>query len=96
MSEQEHLDRLLRKAMTAVPAPTLSPAFDKHLSRRLRSQGLNATSRLVLACYGTMALAVSVWTMRMASMDWSLIAIAVLVPLVLVATVQYRGLLRAR
>ena len=94
MSEQESVDRLLRTTMAAAPLPALSPGFDKQLSRRLRSNKLNAASRLVLACYGATALMVSVWTMRMASIDWSIIAIAVMVPLVLVAFVQPRRVWR--
>lgn len=95
MSEQEHVDRLLHKAMTAVPRPTLSPGFDRQLSRRLRSHRLSATGRVLLAGYVVVALAVSVWTMRMASIDWSLIAIAVLAPIVLIAIARRRGLGRA-
>ena len=94
MSEQEKIDHLLHTVMSAVPPPTLSPGFDRKVSRRLRSSRLSATGRLVLSAYIVVATGVSVWTMRIAAIDWNLIAIAVLVPLVLVATVRRRGALR--
>jgi hypothetical protein len=83
------MDRLLREAMAA-GEPRLSPAFDARLARRLRPRRLSSTGRLVMTVYTVAALVVSVWTMRSASLDWSVVAAAVLVPLAVVAIVHRR------
>lgn len=56
------------------------------------NSALRPGGRLALAGYALAALAVSIWAMRSQSMEWTLIVTAVVVPLLIVATL-YRRLL---
>ena len=91
MSEQEKMDRLLREAMSS-PPPTLSPGFNERLLKRARPRRLRPGGRLVLAGYALAALAVSIWAMRSQSIEWTLIVAAVVVPLLIIATLYRRYL----
>lgn len=91
MSEQEHLDRLLRESMAA-PAPRLSSGFDQKLQRRLHTRQLGAGARWTLILYALLSLAASVWLMRHEAIDWTLVAVAVLAPLAAAAVVFARRL----
>lgn len=84
MSEHEHVDRLLAQALSA-PVPALSPDFDRRLAARRRGRQLTPRGRRVLASYAAVALVLSIWTMRQASIEWTLVGAAILIPLVLVA-----------
>lgn len=95
MSEQEKMDQWLRQAMSAELPPTVSPGFDDRLAKRLRPRRLHPSGRLVLACYALVALTISVWAMRSQSIEWSLVAISIAVPLVVTATVYRRRLFTA-
>jgi hypothetical protein len=88
MNEQEGMDRFLREAMAGDP-PRLSTDFDARLARSLRRRAVNSKGRQLIAAYAVAALTSSVLVMRSASLHWSLIAIALLVPLAVVAT-MYR------
>jgi hypothetical protein len=81
--DQEKMDALLRQSMAQTPVPTLSPGFDRKLEKRLRTPaGLGFRARLTLALYAVAALVLSVWIMRYEAVDWSLVILAVVVPLV--------------
>jgi hypothetical protein len=88
MSEQEQVDLWLRDAMRG-DVPRLSAAFDARLEKRLRPRRLTATGRIVMAAYVLAALLVSVWALRGAALDWSLVAV-VLLPIAVVASVYSR------
>jgi hypothetical protein len=88
MNEQERVDPWLRDAMSG-SAPRLSAAFDARLERRLRLRRLTATGRIVMAAYVLAALLVSLWVMRNAALDWTLVA-AVLLPSAVAASVYGR------
>ena len=92
MTEDERMDQLLRRAMATEP-PELRSDFDAQLARRLRPKGLGRAGRLLLAAYALVALAVTVWVMRSVSLDWTLVAAAV-VPVAIVAAL-YPWRLRA-
>jgi hypothetical protein len=87
MTDDERMDLLLRRAMSAGP-PEPPSDFDARLARRLRARGLGRTGRLLLAAYALVALGVTVWVMRGASLDWTLVAAAV-AP-VAIAAAMYR------
>jgi hypothetical protein len=89
--DQEKIDQLLREAMSA-PPPALSPGFDERLLKRARPRRLRPEGRLVLASYALAALAVSVWAMRSQSIEWTLIVTAVVVPILIIATLYRRHL----
>ena len=91
MSEQETMDRLLRESMAADAPPSLSPAFERRLAKRLRRRTLDSKGRLVMALYSLIALAVSVWTMRRGPFGWVPTAVAILVPLAIAAAATYRA-----
>ncbi len=88
MNEQEKVDQWLRDAMSGA-APQVSAAFDARLERRLRPRRLTATGRIVMAAYVLAALLVSLWVMRNAALDWTLVA-AVLLPSAVAASVYGR------
>jgi uncharacterized membrane protein YfcA len=81
------VDQWLRDAMSG-STPRLSAAFDARLERRLRPRRLTATGRLVMAAYVLAALLVSLWALRNAALDWSLVA--VLLPCAVIADVYGR------
>lgn len=83
MSEHEQIDRVLSEAMSG-PVPALSPEFDRRLAAGVRGRRVGPRGRLVLGSYAALALVVSLWTMRQASVEWSMIAAATLIPLVVV------------
>lgn len=86
MSEQDHMDRLLSQMLSA-PVPTLSSDFDRALATQLQPPRLSGQGRLALALYAVLAIVASVWTMREASIAWSMVAASAVVPLVMVAVV---------
>jgi hypothetical protein len=96
MSEPDDMDRLLSRALST-PVPELPAGFDRRLMRQVRPRRLGAQGRVALALYGLPAIAISVWTMRVEAIEWTLVAAAVVVPVALVAMVlrQY-GLRPAR
>jgi hypothetical protein len=85
------MERLLREAMSA-PPPALSAGFDERILRRARPRRLGPGGRLVLAGYALAALAVSIWAMRSQSIGWIVIVAAVVVPLLIIATIYRRHL----
>jgi hypothetical protein len=84
MNEQDNVDRWLREAMSG-EVPRLSSAFDARLERRLRPQRLTAAGRIVMAAYVLAAVLVSVWALRGAALDWTLV-VAVLLPSAIAAS----------
>lgn len=90
MFEQERMDEMLRQSMARVPMPTLSAKFDNQLQRRIHPQRLSPGKRLVLALYTVVALVISVWLMRLESIDWLIVVMAVAAPLAVVCAVRYR------
>lgn len=96
MSEQETMDELLRRSMSAVPPPSLSRGFEQRLARQIRPRRLGAPARRLLALYALITLVASVWVMRNQAIDWSLIVAAVVVPLTILAVVQRRYLMREK
>ena len=81
--DQEQMDALLRQTMARTPVPSLSSHFDRKLEKRLRTPArLSFRARLTLAVYALAALVLSVWLMRHESIEWSLVILAVLAPLV--------------
>jgi len=81
--DQDQMDARLRQTMAQIPVPTLSPGFDRKLAKRLsQTARLGSRARLMLALYALAALIFSVWIMRRESIDWSLVILAVVVPLV--------------
>ena len=91
MSEQDGMDRLLSQSLSA-PVPTLSPDFDRRVLRQARPRRLSRPSIRALACYAAFALAISIWTMRWADIEWPLVAASAVVPVVVVATAFRRDL----
>lgn len=87
MSEQESMDSLLRDTLGSAPSPHLSPAFDRRLKQRLRRRRLNPAGRWLMSAYLLAAPAVSLAVMRSQALDWSLITIAMLAPLLALAAV---------
>ena len=85
MTDDERMDQQLRQAM-AIEPPELPSDFDARLTKRLRPRGLGRAGRLLLAAYALVALGVTVWVMRSVSLDWTLVAAAV-VPVAIVAAV---------
>jgi len=81
------MDRLLRRSMAA-PVPSLPPDFDQRVMRELRKpQPLDRYRRILLAGYGLTSVAASVLIMRSQGLDWGPIALMILGPLALLATV---------
>ena len=93
MPEQDHMDRLLSRALSS-PVPALSTDFEQQLTQRLRPRRLSAQRRVALILYGVSAIVTSVWTMRLASIEWSMVAASVVVPLIVVAVVFRHYVLR--
>ncbi len=91
MSEQERIDGMLSQLLSG-PVPSLSPAFDRRLLRKVRRHRLSGAGRLALACYGAATLAISVVVMRQMGIGWDLITASAVVPLVMVAIVLRRRL----
>ena len=89
MSEQDQMDQLLSKALSA-PVPELSADFDRQLARRLQPRRVSRAGRLVLALYAVLAVAISMWAMREAAIGWTLVAASTLAPAVVVAIVFRR------
>lgn len=96
MSEQERMDRWLREALSAVPQPGLSPQFEQRIARQVRPRRLTPRGRSVMVLYTAAAIAASIWTMRSASIDWSLVAVALMLPLLVVAVLGFRSFNVAR
>jgi hypothetical protein len=90
MSEQERMDHLLREMMAGARVPSLSSAFDQRMKRRLRPRHLDSAGRWLMTAYAILALIISIWAMRSQSIDWSLVVIAILAPLIVAAVVQHR------
>jgi hypothetical protein len=90
MPDQDGMDRLLRQSMMAAPAPKLSSGFDARLAKRLRPRRLNTAGRVTMAIYAVLALIACVGVMRAQSIHWMVAAISILVPLTVVAVVQFR------
>ena len=85
--DQEQMDALLRQSMGQNPVPTLSPSFERKLEKRLSPPaGLGFQARLTLALYALAAVVFSVWIMRREAVDWSLVIMAIVVPLVWLAS----------
>jgi hypothetical protein len=80
MSDEDAMDTLLRGAFEKTAVPTLSSSFERRIARHVSRRELTSSGRRVLVGYAAMALAVSIWTMRTVSLDWSLIAAAILTP----------------
>ena len=96
MSEQESMDALLRDAMGRTPQPVLSPSFERRLAARVRPRRLDLRGRRLLGRYALTMLAFSVAVMRSQSLDWSLIAVAIVTPVALVTTAAVSGRARRR
>jgi hypothetical protein len=62
MNDDELMDQLLRKAMSA-DQPTLSVDFDARVVRQLRPKRLTQGRQAVLALYLIVAVATTVWLM---------------------------------
>jgi hypothetical protein len=84
------IDRLLRHSMAA-PLPSLPPDFDQRLLRELRqsSQVIGRYRRILLICYGLISAVTSAVVMRGQGLEWRAVAVMVLGPLGLVATVPW-------
>ena len=89
MNEQDQMDQWLARSMSA-PVPTLSPDFDRRLTQALKPRRLNSQGRVVLALYALVATLASVWTMRAASIEWTWVVAAIVVPMAVVALVFRR------
>lgn len=87
---EDGIDSLLRRSMAA-PVPSLPPDFDQRLMRELRqsSQGLVRNRRILLTCYGLISGVTSAVVMRGQGLDWGAIAVMILGPLALLATVPW-------
>lgn len=87
---EDGIDSLLRRSMAA-PVPSLPPDFDQRLMRELRqsSQGLDRNRRILLTCYGLISGVTSAVVMRGQGLDWGAIAVMILGPLALLATVPW-------
>ncbi len=95
MPEQETTDRWLREALSQAPLPSLSPGFDDRLAKRLQPpRRLTAKGRLVLTGYAVLATSLAIWVMRSLAIDWPLVAVACVAPVVTMAVLygKRRGL----
>ena len=90
------MDTLLRGAFEKTAVPTLSPSFERRIARHVARRELTSNGRNVLVGYAAVALAVSIWTMRSVSLDWSLIAAAILAPTAIAFVTLRRRLVSAR
>ena len=84
------MDTLLRRSMAA-PVPSLSSDFDQRLSRQLNrtSPSLARYRRILLSAYGIISICVSAALMRSQGLGWEMIAITIIAPLALLATVRW-------
>ena len=84
------IDSLLRHSMAA-PVPSLPADFDQRLMREVRqdSQVLGRYRRILLTCYGLISVVTSVVVMRGQGLEWGTVAVMILGPLALVATVPW-------
>jgi hypothetical protein len=84
------IDSLLRRSMAA-PIPSLPPDFDQRLLREVRRTGplLDRYRQILIAGYGLTSVVASAVVMRGQGLDWGAIAVMILGPLVLVATVSW-------
>jgi hypothetical protein len=84
------IDSLLRRSMAA-PVPSLPPDFDQRLMRELRQsfRPLDRYRPILLTCYGLISVVTSTVVMRGQGLDWGPIAVMILGPLTLVATVPW-------
>ena len=84
------IDNLLRRSMAA-PVPSLPPGFDQRVTRGLRQRSpmLDRYRRILLAGYGLTSVVVSAVVMRGQGLDWGAIAVMILGPLAVVATVLW-------
>lgn len=96
MSEQESMDALLRDAMGRTPRPALSPSFERRLAARVRPRRMGPRGRRLMTLYAVTMLALSVAVMRSQSIEWSLIALAIVAPGALVTSVAMSGRARRR
>jgi hypothetical protein len=96
MSEQEQMDRWLHEALSAQPQPGLTLAFDRRIAEAIRPRRLSSRGRIIMAVYSVAAMGASIWTMRIASIDWSLIAVSLAIPMLLVAALGVRRSMMAR
>ena len=87
---EAEIDNLLRRSMAA-PVPSLPPDFDQHLMREVRrsSQPFDRYRRFLLTGYGLTSVVASAMVMRGQGLDWGAIAVMILGPLALVATVPW-------
>ena len=90
MSEQEAMDRLLRRVLAAEQPPALSSTFDQRLAKRFRPRRPSRSGRVVLTLYALAALILSTWTMRSESLGWDVIALAVALQLAVAAALHHR------
>ena len=82
------IDRLLRRSLAA-QVPALPPDFDQRL-RREPSQASSLRDRyrrILLPSYALISVAVSAVVMRGQGLDWGPIAVMILAPLALIATI---------
>jgi hypothetical protein len=91
MHDDELMDRLLSDAMIA-DAPTLSPAFDERVMRRVRPRGLTPIGRAAIALYVVIAAAIAVWLMRDLPVMSIAAALAISVPVAAAASAYGRRL----
>jgi hypothetical protein len=84
------IDGLLRRSMAA-PVPGLPPDFDQRLMREVSrsSRPLDGYRRILLTAYGLMSVVACAVVMRGQGLDWGAIAVMILGPLALVATVPW-------
>ena len=62
MHDDELMDALLRRALAA-ESPSLTPAFDAAVLRRLRPRRLSRQGRVAMLVYGISATAATAWLM---------------------------------
>src|ERR1035441_7072836 len=87
---EARIDSLLRRSMAA-PVPALPIYFAQRLMREVRrsSQPLDRYRRILLTGYGLTSAVASAVVMRGQGLDWGAIAVMILGPLALVATVPW-------
>ena len=84
------IDSLLRRSMAA-PVPSLPPDFDQRLMRELHrsSQPLDRYRRMLLTGYGVISVVTSTVVMRGQGLEWGTVAMLILGPLAVFATVSW-------
>ena len=93
MSEEERIERLLRRTAAAWGQPAPQPDFERRVMWRLRPRRLSRARRLVMALYALLALAVSVWAMRSEAFDWDVVVLSILLQVVAVLFLGRRRVL---